>query len=163
MGLTFYSNFNATLTAARLSQSKGIYDIHTNMMHLPATMQPTRARIEQLPLSDGEKPSESKAFPDIPQRVARNFLVMDTHMETPPSGISSAAYGGTSEADFLTPFRGLGAVSDDIKDLLPPECREAFEAAAAEEQGWKARWGKESEVMCRREPRIDKSIVPQAM
>lgn len=154
------SNFNSILSAARQYQSKGIYDIHTNMMHFPAVMQPTHVRIEQLPLTDGESPSESKTFPDVPPRVARNFLVMDTHMETPPSGVSTSAYGVTATADFLTPFRGLDAVSDDIKDLLPPECRQAFDDAAAEEQAWKGRWGKESEVTCRREPTIDKAIVP---
>ncbi|SPN96880.1 related to nuclear localization protein NPL6 [Cephalotrichum gorgonifer] len=153
------SNFNSMLTAARAYQSKGIYDIHTNMMHFPATMQPTHARIEQVPLADGESPSESKAFPDVPPRVVRNFLVMDTYMETPPSGISAAAYGKTINADFLTPFRGLNAVSDDIKDLLPPECRKAFDDASAQELEWKARWGSESEATCRRNPIIDKAIV----
>ena len=59
------------------------------MMHFPATMQPTRARIEQLPLSDPENPSGSRTFPDVPPRVARNFFVTDTHMETPPSGVSA--------------------------------------------------------------------------
>lgn len=158
--LTLGSNFNATLTAARLSQSKGIYDIHTNMMHLPAHMQPTHARFEQVPPSEGQSPSESKTFPDIPARVARNFLVTDTHMETPPSGILPSAYGSTITADFLTPFRGLDAVSDEIRDLLPAECRAAFDNAASVERGWKERWGGEGEAACRRQPKIDKAIVP---
>lgn len=125
-------------------------------------MQPTRARIEQVPLSDSKAPSssESKMFPDIPPRVARNFLVMDTQMETPPWGVSTAAYSGTSGADFLTSFKGLGAVSEDIKDLLPSECRKAFDKAAEEEHAWKARWGDERDTTCRREPKIDKAIVP---
>ena len=129
-------------------------------MHYPATMQPTRARIEQLPLSDGENPSESGTFPDIPARVARNFYVVDTHMETPPSGISAAAYSGTAGADFLKPFKGLDAVSEEIRDLLPPECRRAFDGAAAAERGWGERWGREGDITCRREPRVDKAIVP---
>src|SRR5690554_5327353 len=95
---TLDSNFNSTLTAARLAQSKGTYDIHTNMMHFPAAMQPTHVRIEQVPLSDTESASDSKTFPDIPPRVARNFLVMDTHMETPPSGISTSAYSNSTTA-----------------------------------------------------------------
>lgn len=158
--LTLGSNFNATLTAARRSQSKGIYDIHTNMMHLPAHMQPTHARFEQVPPSEGQPPSESKTFPDIPSRVARNFLVTDTHMETPPSGILPSAYGSTITADFLTPFRGLDAVSDEIRDLLPAECRAAFDGAAAVERGWKERWGGEGETARNRQPKIDKAIVP---
>ncbi|CAI4216284.1 unnamed protein product [Parascedosporium putredinis] len=114
------SLFNSTLTAVRLGQVSGVYEIHTNMMHYPAMMQPTHAKFEQQPLANEEStPTESKHFPPLPSRVARNFQVLDVHMEMPPAGISTAAYGKTVTAEFLNPFRGLGAVSDDIKDLLP--------------------------------------------
>lgn len=155
------SLFNSTLTAVRLGQVSGVYEIHTNMMHYPAMMQPTHAKFEQQPLADEEStPTESKHFPPLPSRVARNFQVLDVHMETPPAGISTAAYGKTVTAEFLNPFRGLGAVSDDIKDLLPPECRAAFDAANAQEKQWVSRFRTESEDGCRRLPIVDKAVVP---
>lgn len=39
-------------------------------------------------------------------------------------------------SDFLAPFRGLDAVSDDVKECLPPECRESFEQALGREKEW---------------------------
>src|SRR5690606_39031517 len=88
-----------------------------------------------------------------------NFQVMDFHMETPPSGVAPSAYGNTVTADFLTPFRGLNAVSDEIKDLLPPECRQAFDGAASGEKEWVASLGKEKSVTCRRLPMVNKAVV----
>jgi chromatin structure-remodeling complex protein RSC7 len=139
----------------------GVYDIHTNMMHYPAMMQPTHVRIEQVPPTEEEDaPSDSKHFPPLPPRVPRNFQVMDFHMETPPSGVAPSAYGNTVTADFLTPFRGLNAVSDEIKELLPPECRQAFDGAASREEEWVSSLGKEKSVTCRRLPMVNKAVVP---
>ena len=104
--------------------------------------------------------SPSDVFPPLSPRVARNTLVMDVHMEHPPVGISTAAYDVafrtsasnrrslrtqifSTRNDPIAPFRGLSAVSDDIRDLLPEECRRAFDRA------WSAV--------------VDKAIVPYSM
>ena len=171
------SNFNSMLAAVRTGATlAGVYDIHTNQMQYPASMQPRRARAVLVDDAHKEQEQEVSAVlsPLAPQ-VARNFCVTDIHLETPPAGIAGAAYdryrdgsparaaSSSGQQDFLSSFQGLGAVSDDIKDLLPPECRAAFDAAAGQEQAWFARWGDESEAMCRREPVIDKAIVPYSM
>jgi len=81
-------------------------------------------------------------------------------MEMPPAGFAPAARETHDVPAFLADFQGLGAVSDDIKDLLPPECRAAFDTAAAKERSWKAAWGLEAQFAHRRAPIIDAAIVP---
>lgn len=147
-------------------------------MMYPATMQPTAARIEQVrpdASTNATTPSPSSStFPPLPPIVARNFLVTDTTMETPPAGIAAAAYEvpfRTSPADYrasyrgdpLAPFRGLGSVPREVRDLLPEACRREFDAAAAREGDWFARWRDESRAKSRREPLIDKHIVPYSV
>jgi chromatin structure-remodeling complex protein RSC7 len=126
-------------------------------------MQPTHARVEQIAPTDEPADTGSKVFPPVPARVARNFMVTDTYYETPPTGVSAAANEDLDPTDFLAPFRGLSAVSDEIKDLLPPDCRVAFDAALEKELEWKKKWGPEAQNASRRAPVIDKSIVPYSM
>jgi chromatin structure-remodeling complex protein RSC7 len=136
----------------------------------PATMQPTNARIEQVPNSAGLDP-DSRIFTPLQPIVPRNFLVADTIMETPPAGIAAAAYDvpfrtspadyqASYQGDFLAPFRGLGSVSADIRELLPEECRKHFDDAVKQEGDWFSRWGDEKHTKSRREPLIDNHIVP---
>ncbi|OAA61793.1 Chromatin-remodelling complex, RSC SWI/SNF subunit Rsc7/Swp82 [Niveomyces insectorum RCEF 264] len=161
------SHFNSMLTAARLSTHQGVYDIHTNVMQRPAILQPQRARAVQIAPDEenASSASPSSVFPPLAPPVPRNFFVSDIYMETPPAGVAPVAYERLNgdRQDFLWPFQGLGAVSDDIKDLLPPECRKAFDEALGNEEQWFAKWGDEKDAMCRREPIIDKAIVPYAM
>lgn len=132
-------------------------------MQYPATMQPTQARIEQVgPENESDKDSQTM-FTPVPYKMAKNFFVADTYMETPSGGLASAAYEQKDPTDFLASFNGLSAVTDEIRDLLPAECREAFDKAAEGEAQWKGRWGPESSTMSRREPVIDKAIVPYSM
>ncbi|ORY56575.1 chromatin remodelling complex Rsc7/Swp82 subunit-domain-containing protein [Pseudomassariella vexata] len=153
------AQFNAEIGAIRRANLKGVYDIHTNMVQFPTSMQPTRARIEQV--ADSSAPTDSKVFPPLDPKVPRNFKVVDTIMELPPAGLAPAAYDQNHNVpDFLKPFQGLSAISDEIKDLLPPECRKPFEDALAQEKAWKAGKGPESETMHRRQPIIDASVVP---
>lgn len=126
-------------------------------------MQPTQARIEQVAPDDEEATRDSVAFPPVSLKMAKNFYIADTYLETPPAGLASAAYDSRDPTDFLASFNGLGAVTDDVKDLLPPECRAAFDAAVENETAWKGRWGPEREKASRREPVIDKAIVPYSM
>ncbi|EFX01668.1 hypothetical protein CMQ_8134 [Grosmannia clavigera kw1407] len=109
-------------------------------------------------------------FPALSLNVAQNYLVTDLCLETPSVGVAPASYDqfkdsstGWETQGFLSPFQGLGAVPDDIKDLLPADCRAAFDQALDRERNWFGRWGDEKAAMCRREPTIDKAIVPYAM
>ncbi|RDA93115.1 hypothetical protein CP533_4081 [Ophiocordyceps camponoti-saundersi (nom. inval.)] len=157
------SIFNSGINAIRKLNNAGVYDIHTNLVQYPAIMQPTLARIEQVPLGDQPTSKDGDKFPPVPPRLVRNFLVLDTYMESPPAGAAATASSKGDSADLLTAFNGLAAVSDEIKDLLPPECRAAFDKALEQDREWKARWGPESEKTSRRDPIIDKAIVPYSM
>lgn len=132
------------------------------MMLRPAVMQPTHVRIEQV--RDPNAAASAK-FPVLSPKIARNFYVTDTYMETPIGGIASAAYDrdGGDPDDMLASFRGLSAVPQEIRELLPPECRGAFELAAAREEAFKDSRGTEAESTHRREPRIDKALVPYSV
>ncbi|KAI1363100.1 chromatin remodelling complex Rsc7/Swp82 subunit-domain-containing protein [Xylaria arbuscula] len=157
------SRFNAELAAVRRQNVAGVYDVHTNIMQYPAIMQPTNARIEQVvdsSKSDKSGSDNNPRFPPLDHRIPRNFTVIDTYMETPPAGISSAVYEKREVPAFLSDFQGLGAVSQDILEELPAECREAFEKALGQEKAWKAMWGPEKTMTHRRDPIIDAAIVP---
>jgi chromatin structure-remodeling complex protein RSC7 len=136
-------------------------------MMYPATMQPTSARIGQVTGSTTQSPN----FPHLDPKIPRNFLITDIRMEMPPSGIAPASYDvpfrtapayrqASAQADFLASFQGLSSVPDEIKDLLPEECRKSFDAAVTQEEGWFARWGDEKTVKSRGQPLIDKDIMP---
>ncbi|VUC20568.1 unnamed protein product [Clonostachys rosea] len=153
------SIFNAGINAIRKLNNAGVYDIHTNVMQYPTVMQPTQARIEQV-TPEEENVQDTGPFPPVSLRMARNFFVTDTILETPPTGLASAVYDKADQTDFLSSFSGLGAVSDDIRALLPAECRSAFDNAVGQENQWKSRWGPEASNTCRRDPIIDKAIVP---
>lgn len=144
-------------------------------MQFPAMMQPTRARIEQV--VDGEiaddEPASSAIFPPLNPAISRNFLVMDTHMEAPPAGVAPASYDvpfrpAPAQVSYVdtgikAPFQGLSAVPQEIRDLLPEECRQAFDKALKPEEEWLSKWGPETISTSRREPVVDKAIVPYSM
>lgn len=157
------SIFNSGINAIRKLNNAGVYDIHTNVMQFPTIMQPTQCRIEQVAPEDQSSAALNGTLPPVPLKMTRNFYITDTYLETPPAGIAPSVYDKSDKTDFLASFNGLGAVPDDVKALLPPECRAAFDAAVDNETGWKAKWGPESEKMSRRQPVIDKAIVPYSM
>lgn len=126
-------------------------------------MQPTQVRIEQVMPEDEAATEESALFPPVAPKMARNFCITDTYYETPAGGVAPMAYDKTGTSDFLTSFNGLGAVPDDVKELLPAECRQAFDHALGTENEWKSRWGREAEKMARGQLVIDKAIVPYSM
>ncbi len=125
----------------------------------PAIMQPTHAHIEQLPPRD-EFDEASDDGDLLPRRIHRNFIVTDTFFKAPPTGVSAAAYDDPDPHHPLAPFRGLSAVPDNIKALLPPECRESFDVAVNNEKQWKDQWKTESEAACRRPPLVEKHPLP---
>ena len=162
------------LSAMRRNNIDGVYEIHTNTMHYPASMQPTHARIEQVVDTDSKEDAGSAAFPPLKPAISRNFMVTDTYMEMPPAGISAASYNvpfrGAApdhesyvQSDYLAPFQGLSAVPQEIRDLLPEECRKAFDKAARREDEWHSKWGTEATSKSRREPVVDKAIVPYSL
>ncbi|KAL6869089.1 chromatin structure-remodeling complex subunit RSC7 [Amphichorda felina] len=157
------SIFNSGINAIRKLNNAGVYDIHTNVMQYPASMQPTHARIEQVAPEEEEATRGSATFPPVSLKMARNFYIADMYLETPPAGIAPTVYDQEDPSNLLASFNSLGTVSDDIKDLLPPQCREAFDKAVHTEKQWKDRWGPESKTISRREPVIDKAIVPYSM
>lgn len=149
----------------------GVYNVHTNTMMYPATMQPTAARIEQVPATNPSQSEATPTFPQLDSKIPRNFLVTDIRMELPPAGIAQASYDipfrtspadrqASAQADFLASFQGLSAVPDDIRDLLPEDCRKEFDAAVNREESWFSRWGDEKTTKARGQPLIDKDIMP---
>lgn len=156
-----YSTFNAGINAIRRMNNAGVYEIHTNTMQYPSIMQPTRARIEQVAPEDEETRAEgSELFPAVAPKMSRNFAVVDTTYE---SGGFGAAAATADSTDFLAAFDGLGAVPEGIRELLPEDCRRAFEGALSKGKEWESRWGTEEQMMARRAPIIDKAIVPYSM
>jgi len=162
----------------RRLNERGVYEIHTNTMHYPATTQPTRARIEQVVDREEEddEVKESTKFTELNPVIPRNFLVMDVYMESPPAGVSPASYDvplrhssavdheSYRSADFLAPFQGLSAVSPEIRDMLTPEQRKAFDQAVSIEKDWNySERGTEAASTSRRIPVVDKAIVPYSM
>lgn len=133
------------------------------MLQYPAIMQPTRVRIEQVSPDEEAASKGSVKFPPVPLRMARNFLVMDTYYEGAPRNDASVRPSNETPAEFVSSFNGLVSVSDEIKDLLPAECRKAFDEALEAEVEFQSRWGTEKEKMSRRDPIIDKAIVPYSM
>ncbi|CAG8955504.1 hypothetical protein HYFRA_00010371 [Hymenoscyphus fraxineus] len=157
------SGFNSRLTEMRKKNIHGVYDVHTNTMQYPASMQPTHARWEHIDdeavaaeiLVNGQGTGAAKTiFPPVNPVISRNHIIIDTVFETPPSfhlGVPGPDGHGVDLS-----FNGLEGVSDELKDLLPPECREAFEAALTKEKEWKSRWATEAEDGHRKAPKIDK-------
>lgn len=155
------SVFNAGINAIRKMNNAGVYDIHTNTMQYPAIMQPTRARVEQIGPEDEEaRAAGSELFTPVPHKLSRNFAVMDTSYES--GGYGSAA-AKTDTTDFLATFNGLESVPAEIRNLLPEDCRRAFDGAVSKDREWQSKWGTEEQMMARRAPVIDKAIVPYSM
>ncbi|KAI1000030.1 hypothetical protein K3495_g8168 [Podosphaera aphanis] len=166
------SRYNATLSARRCRNLKGIYDQHTNIMMYPRSMQPTHARWEQindhevtqgcsfhdndesLRLEGRNLPSK---FPPVEPIFARNLMIVDTIYESPPSSLLGIP--GPDSDMYDLGFNGLSSVSDDLKSELPPECLKAFEETLQIERQWKSRWKGETENGHRHVPIIDKGVV----
>jgi chromatin structure-remodeling complex protein RSC7 len=146
--LTGSSRFNSSLSALRKSNQQGIYDPHTNMMCYPKITQPTHARWEEVP------PSES----DVPNIVRRNYLVVDTYVQSPPfSGLGIPGPDG----DFcdIGP-NSLPEVDEEDLMQMKPETREAYLHAKQAERNWKSQWNGETTDGSRAKIKIGFSGVP---
>ena len=145
-----------------------MYDVHTNVMQYPKTMQPTHAKWVQIDdeaeangeLTSGHTQEDDEAptmFTPVKPIYSRNYMIVDTAYETPQ--YSNLGVPGPDGDVFDMGFNGLSSVSDDIKAELPPHCLAAFEEALAKELEWKNRWGAEDTDTHRKAPIIDKGVI----
>ncbi|EOD51063.1 putative nuclear localization protein [Neofusicoccum parvum UCRNP2] len=104
-----------------------------------------------------QKPGRTN-FGPVPAVVARNFLIVDTYLESAP--ITGAGVPGPDGDFHDVGVNGLPKVNDEILAELPSECREALEDAQQKEQEWKSRWHTESIDGSRRELKIGFTGVP---
>ncbi|KAG9234909.1 putative chromatin structure-remodeling complex subunit rsc7 [Amylocarpus encephaloides] len=163
------SRYNSGLATQRKANLNGIYDVHTNITQYPKSMQPTHARWEQIDDYDPKNSADSMngnvlnegdaqtILPPVKPIYSRNFMVVDTVYETPPS--SHLGVPGSDGDVRDLGFNGLSSVSDDIKALLPSECFKAFDEAVGKEIKWKSKWGNEAQDTSRRAPKIDKGTI----
>ncbi|KAJ8607710.1 hypothetical protein MRB53_040098 [Persea americana] len=83
---------------------------------------------------------ESTTFPSIPNVVARNYLVIDTHFQTPKYTTFPAP-----RAEHLTaPATSLPGVSEIDLAMLPGDCRAALIEARGNANAWSEAWGCEA-------------------
>ncbi|TAQ86243.1 hypothetical protein B7494_g5413 [Chlorociboria aeruginascens] len=159
------SRFNALLGGARRQILNGIYDPHTNIMQYPKIMQPTHARWEQIDdnkidevnshnEANDEEPSIFKPLKPV---YSRNFMIVDTVYEGPPT--SNLGVPGLDGDAHDLGFNGLSNIPSHIKAELPAECRKAFDDALASELQWKNKWGTEGKDTMRKAPVIDKGLI----
>lgn len=158
------------LGTLRRQNLNGMYDVHTNVMHYPKTMQPTHAKWVQInddeveanghvttghtrDHEEGEVPS---IFPPVKPIYSRNYMIVDTVYETPQ--YSNLGVPGPDGEFHDMGFNGLSAVPDEVKAELPPECLAAFQEALAKEIEWKDKWGTEDTDAHRKAPIIDKGL-----
>ncbi|KAF7918039.1 hypothetical protein BELL_0077g00220 [Botrytis elliptica] len=168
------SRFNSAISAARRQNLNGIYDPHTNIMQYPRTMQPTHARWEQINDNEPQSPSadSSTLFPPVKPFFSRNLMIVDTYMESSPSthygvpgpdgagwDLSAGGKSNGSAGDNLIGMDGLSGVSEDVLDVLPEDCRRAFEEAREREREWKGKWGSEVVDGGRRSVKVDKGLI----
>jgi chromatin structure-remodeling complex protein RSC7 len=142
------SRFNSSLSSLRKANLQGIYDPHTNMMCYPKITQPTHARWEEVP------PAES----DVPSIVRRNYLVVDTYVQSPPfSGLGIPGPDG----DFcdIGP-NGLPNVSEEDLTQMDPKVRQAYLDAKQAEHDWKNQWQGEATDGSRANIKIGYTGVP---
>ncbi|KAG9241130.1 chromatin remodelling complex Rsc7/Swp82 subunit-domain-containing protein [Calycina marina] len=166
------SNFNSKLAARRRTNNKGVYDVHTNTMQYPRDMQPSHAKFIQI--NDYEVEDEIKKlraegidathdkiagimFPPVDPALSRNYLIIDTVMERPPSFHYDTP--GPEGVGIDLSFNGLSSIPPDQMPDMTPECRASFDKAVKNELAWKAKFGTESTDGHRRDPRIDKGVI----
>jgi len=111
-------------------------------------------KAEEFAEADLQSPS---IFTPVKPILSRNFLIVDTLYENPPS--SMLGVPGPDSNTYDLGFNGLSGVSEDILSELTPECRKAFNDALAKENEWKGRWSTEAVDAKRKAPIIDKGMI----
>jgi chromatin structure-remodeling complex protein RSC7 len=147
-----------------------MYDVHTNVIQYPKTMQPTHAKWVQIndnaveangKLSNGHTNDHIDEVPSMFTPVipiySRNYLIVDTVYETP--SYSNLGVPGPDGDFHDLGFNGLSSVSEDVRAELSPECLAAFEEALTKEMEWKSKWTTEGTDAHRKAPIIDKGLI----
>lgn len=106
---------------------------------------------EDIKMTDGIEPQSLETtiqdkptiFTPVNPIYTRNYLVVDTLYESPPTGSTSGIPGPDGDS-YDVGFNGLSSVSEEIRNLLPEECRVAFEKAVGDELAWKGKWAGEA-------------------
>ncbi|KAF2863717.1 hypothetical protein K470DRAFT_209822 [Piedraia hortae CBS 480.64] len=133
------SRFNSRLTTMRRANQNGIYDVNTNLMFYPQTMQPTHAKWERV------TNSSNSTFPPLPEKIPQNFFVADMQcLGAPQAGAGYPGPDGHIRDVASGNVGGLCGIADEIIAELPPSCRKAFLKAKKVEQGWKNYWSTET-------------------
>lgn len=154
------SRFNTSLSQTRRKNFSGIYDVHTNLVHCPKTLQPSHAKWTEVTQADSssddhrplqrmlEGPSKVdnldqassnvEKFPSVAPLLARNFMITDVYYQTPSR--PSLGYPGPDEEVWDIDPPGLAHVPDDVLAELPQECLRSFQDAVQEEKQWKHTW-----------------------
>lgn len=163
------SRFNSELASLRRENVNGVYDIHTNMVMYPRTMQPTHARWEQVEPSEDTLSSSSASssaastaassiFPSVRGIFSRNFRIHDISYESAPNSSLNLVPGPDGDHHDLG-SNGLISLDHEVNDdadadsedinfkmtaevlaELPEDCRQAYLEAAAREWQWKNKW-----------------------
>ena len=170
-----FSNHNHRLREARQENLNGLYDPHTNVMHMPKIMQPSHVKWEEqsveppttfqngLPtptsmenedtdMGDSSTINMPSRFAPVPYSVARNFLVTDTVFKSAP--LTALGVPGPDGSYHDVGVNGLPDLSEDILAELPPENRKAFEEVQAKNATWSNSWRREAEDGARGKLRI---------
>lgn len=92
----------------------------------------------QLQLTSEESPSS--IFPPLSKLITRNYLVVDTHFQTPPHASFPPPGPDAHLANNTLNLPDLDA--QDLADL-PEDCRNAFLDAKRAEGEWRGMWGSE--------------------
>lgn len=140
------SRFNAILAAVRRDSNQHHYDIHTNTIQFPQSLQPTHARWENAQgegvvgpsVDEDEDDQELSVFSNQLDPVyPRNFMIHDIYL----SGAPESRFGPPGPDNDP---RSLSSIPDDILDELPLDCRRAVEQAQSSEKSWRSQWSTES-------------------
>ena len=107
-----------------------------------------------------ESSSKPTIFSDVSAKVSRNFTVVDTVFNAPPS--NQPGYPGPDGhiEDLAAGPNGLSSVPDDLLDELPEDCRRAFEDARKTEAAWKKGWGTEMQSAMRGDLKVGMNGYP---
>jgi chromatin structure-remodeling complex protein RSC7 len=127
------SRFNSTLSAMRMHNLQGVYDIHTNVMQYPAHMQPTHARWEVINDENDDSSEKEARLPRLDPVYGRNFRIHDIWLESAPE--STLPTPGLDGEDI-----GLASIPSLVLEELPAEALQALEEAKARERTWRSKW-----------------------
>lgn len=94
-----HSQFNSRLSAQRIANNKGTYDIHTNAIHYPQIMQPTHARWEAVPPPPEDEAARSRLI-NSASNVALRPVVHESPSGRPSNAEGPQSVSGAKEKGF---------------------------------------------------------------